>query len=86
MDTDDIAEALIARLSAPLAPADRCAFRDAAERALTSPGCWGPGSAYRTVAQLWRGFLHPPFDDSDRHSGAREFRRPTKLTEREPLA
>jgi len=55
------AEDLIARLSGGLAPADREAFRQAAETALASSAQdWGPGSIYRTVVPLWRRYLHPP--------------------------
>ena len=76
-DTD--AEDLIARLSGGLAPADRAAFRKAAETALaTEPQCWGEGSAYRTVARLWRSYFHPPLDTGgtswDEHR-----QRPSKL-------
>jgi hypothetical protein len=42
-------EGLIARLSGPLDPADRPAFRHAAEVALAASECWGEGSAYRVV-------------------------------------
>ena len=55
------AEDLIAHLSGGLAPADRAAFRRAAETALaTEPQCWGEGSAYRTVTELWRQYFRPP--------------------------
>jgi hypothetical protein len=60
------AEDLIARLSGGLAPADRTAFRRAAENALAiSPDCSGEGSTYRVVAKLWRGYFHPPRDTGD---------------------
>jgi hypothetical protein len=53
------AEDLIARLSNGLAPADRAAFRRAAESALaTSPQCSGEGSTYRVIAKLWRSYFH----------------------------
>jgi len=59
VDTED----LIARPSGGLAPADRAAFREAAENTLaTSPECSGEGSAYRVIARLWRSYLHPPTD------------------------
>jgi hypothetical protein len=55
------AESLIAHLSCGLAPADRDAFRRAAETALaTSPLCLGPGSIHRTVTAIWREYFHPP--------------------------
>jgi len=54
-------EDLIAHLSGGLDPADRAAFRRAAENALaTSPQCWGPGSVYRAIVPLWRSFFYPP--------------------------
>ena len=54
------AEDLIAHLSGGLAPADRKAFRQAAENALaTSPQCWGPGLVHRTVVSLWREYFRP---------------------------
>ena len=55
------AESLIAHLCCGLAPADRDAFRRAAETALaTSPTCLGPGSIHRTVVSIWRSFFRPP--------------------------
>ena len=58
------AEDLIAHLSRGLAPADRAAFRQAAENALaTSPVCLGPGSIHRTVTAIWRTFFRPPPED-----------------------
>jgi hypothetical protein len=60
----DAAESLIAHLSNGLAPADRAAFRQAAETALaTSPVCLGPGSIHRTVTSIWRTFFRPPAED-----------------------
>ena len=53
-------DALISRLAAPLLPADRQAFRVAAESALI--GCGGEGLAYRILRDLWRGYFHPPPD------------------------
>ena len=64
--SDIDAEDLIARLSGGLAPADRAAFRRAAESALaTSPQCSGEGSTYRVIAKLWRSYFHPPRDTGD---------------------
>jgi hypothetical protein len=57
---DDDPDALISRLAGGLAPADRAAFRCAAEHALEALPCAGAGSAYRTVAVLWRSYFHPP--------------------------
>src|SRR5262245_62896852 len=60
------AEDLIARLSGGLSPADRAAFRKAAESAVaTSPDCSGEGSTYRVIAKLWRSYFHPPGDTAD---------------------
>ena len=60
------AEDLIARLSGGLSPADRAAFRKAAESAVaSSPDCSGEGSTYRVIAKLWRQYFHPPRDTSD---------------------
>jgi hypothetical protein len=57
------AEDLIAHLSRGLHPADRDAFRRAAEAAsASSPQCWGPGSIYRAIVPLWRDYFHPPAD------------------------
>jgi hypothetical protein len=55
-------EVLICRLAGPLLPADRDAFRAAAEDALTRVPCWGEGSVYRAVAALQRKFFDPPPD------------------------
>ena len=58
---DDVdADALISRLSGPLSPLDREAFRRAAEAALSEAPCIGPGLAYRTLAALQREYFHPP--------------------------
>ena len=61
--SDIDAEDLIARLSHGHAPADRAAFRKAAESTLaTSPECSGEGSNYRV---LWRSYFHPPTDTGE---------------------
>jgi hypothetical protein len=60
-DTD--VDTLISRLAGPLAPADRVAFRRAAEDALSRVPCWGEGAAYRAVAVLQRSYFVPPSDD-----------------------
>jgi hypothetical protein len=53
---------LISRLAGPLEPADREAFRRAAEDALTRVPCWGEGAVYRAVAVLQRQYFDPPDD------------------------
>ena len=53
-------DAIISTLAGPLAPADRAAFRAAAEDALARLPCWGEGAVYRTVAALQRSFFVPP--------------------------
>jgi hypothetical protein len=75
-DTD--AEILIARLSGPLAPPDRDAFRAAAESALARVPCWGEGAVYRAVASLQRAFFDPP-SDGRAHWDIEQELRPTKL-------
>jgi hypothetical protein len=59
------AEDLNARLSGGLAPANRTAFRKAAEAALaTSPECSGEGST-SVITKLWRSYFRPPTDTGD---------------------
>jgi hypothetical protein len=61
--TEDLdSDALISRLSGPLSPPARAAFRAAAEDALTRVPCWGEGAVYRAVAGLQRAFFDPPSD------------------------
>jgi hypothetical protein len=55
-------DVLISRLAGPLAPADRVAFRRAAEAALALLPCAGEGLAYRVVAALQRSYRVPPDD------------------------
>jgi hypothetical protein len=56
--------ARISRYTPGLSPADRAAFRKAAEAALsTSPECSGDGATYPIVAKLWRGYFHPTDTD-----------------------
>jgi hypothetical protein len=55
-------ELLISHLSGPLDPADRSAFRHAAETALAASNGWGEGLVYRTIVALWRGYFRPPPD------------------------
>jgi hypothetical protein len=60
---DDVdPEVLISRLSGPLAPNVRAAFRQAASAALAQipAGCWGEGLAYRVIAALQRDYFDPP--------------------------
>jgi hypothetical protein len=61
-------EALIARLAAPLPPAQRERFRQAALTALVRVPCWGEGAIYRAVAALQREFFDAPLDH---HQGPR---------------
>jgi len=64
--SDIDAEDLIARLSGGLSPADRAAFRRAAESAVaSSPECSGEGSTYRVITKIWRDYFHPPRDTGD---------------------
>jgi hypothetical protein len=61
---DDVdVETLISRLAGPLLPADRAAFRAAAEDALTRIPCLGEGAAYRAISTLQRAYFHPPPDN-----------------------
>jgi len=54
MATSDYVEQLISRLSGPLLPPARIAFRAAALDALTRVPCLGEGAIYRAVASLQR--------------------------------
>ena len=76
MATSDIdAEKLINRFCGSLAPADRAAFRAAAESPLSAIVCNGEGLAYRTLREVWRGYFHPPDDHvagmGPRHRGGK---------------
>ena len=63
MATSDIdSEQLISRFCGALAPADRAAFRAAAESALAAIVCNGEGIAFRTLRDVWRGYYSPPDD------------------------
>jgi hypothetical protein len=57
---DATPDALISRLAGGLAPADRAAFRRAAEHALEQISCVGEGVVFRVVSGIWRGYFHPP--------------------------
>jgi hypothetical protein len=60
---DDVdSDILISHLAGPLLPADRAAFRRAAEHALGALSCAGEGIVYRIVRDVWRGYFHPPQD------------------------
>jgi hypothetical protein len=74
-------DTLISRLAGPLAPADREAFRQAAEEALTRVPCWGEGAVYRAVAALQRDYFTPP---EDGHATRIRHAR-SKLTQAPPL-
>jgi hypothetical protein len=70
-------EILISRLAGPLAPADREAFRQAAEEALARVTCWGEGAVYRAVAVLQRNYFTPPEDATRiRHASSKLTRAP----------
>ena len=61
MATSDVdVDALINRLSGPLEPPARVAFRAAALDALARVPCLGEGAIYRAVASLQRQFWDPP--------------------------
>ena len=77
-------DALIARLSRPLAVADREAFRAAAQDALARVPCWGEGAIYRAVASLQRTFRSPPTDHRA-HWDIEQELRPTKLKNAPPI-
>jgi len=76
-------DALISRLAGPLSPADRAAFRAAAEDALTRVPCWGEGAIYRAVASLQRAFRDPP-SDRNAHWDIEHELRDTKLKSKPP--
>lgn len=61
-------------------------FHRAAESALAHLACVGPGSVYRTLAELLPGYFIPPIADCDRHNGDRKHRRFSKLANAAPLA
>jgi hypothetical protein len=75
---------LISRLAGPLAPADRVAFRRAAEAALALVPCWGEGAIYRAVAALQRSFFTPP-DDHRATWDITHARHASKLTREPPI-
>ena len=73
-------EFLISRLAGPLAPADRFAFRKAAEEALARVPCWGEGAVYRAVAVLQRDYFVPPVETFEHQE-----RRASKLAQAPPI-
>jgi hypothetical protein len=76
---DDVdTEQIISRLAGPLLPADRAAFRAAAEEALARVSCLGEGAAYRAIAVLQRAYFNPPTDDRAAWDIGQEAR-PSKL-------
>jgi hypothetical protein len=78
--SDDLdAEQLISRLCGALAPADRGAFRVAAENALSAIACNGEGLTYRVLREVWRGYFHPPSDHEASHHLGPSSRRPSRL-------
>jgi hypothetical protein len=77
-------DTLISRLAGPLAPADRVAFRRAAEDALSRVPCWGEGAVYRAVAVLQRQYFIPP-DDRRAAWDIEQDCRPSKLTQGPPI-
>jgi hypothetical protein len=82
---DDVdPEILISRLAGPFAPADREAFRRAAEAALARIPCWGEGAVYRAVSVLQRAFFDPP-DDNRAGWDISQRDHPNKLTRGPPI-
>ena len=84
--SDDIdVEQLISRFCGSLAPADRAAFRSAAESALAQLPCVGPGIAYRVLRELWLSHhFRPPSDHETGHQPGSQ-RRPSKLIAAEAI-
>jgi|SRR5215471_6578840 len=83
MATSEIdSEQLISRFCGSLAPADRAAFRAAAESALDAIVCSGEGIAFRTLRDVWREYFCPPADHAV--VGPRHYR-PSKLSDGPPI-
>src|SRR5262245_5779812 len=60
---DDVdVEQIISRLAGPLSPADREAFRHAAEGVVATLPCVGEGVLWRSLVPLWRSYFHAPPD------------------------
>ena len=87
MATSDLdAEQLISRFCGSLAPADRAAFRAAAESALSAIVCNGEGVAFRVLRDVWRAYFHPPSDqEAGHHPFSPGSRRLSKLTDGPPI-
>jgi hypothetical protein len=87
MATDDVdPEQLISRLCGPLAPADRAAFRAAAESALSAVTCVGEGVVFRVLRDVWRGYFHPPTDwEAGHHPFSLGSRGSSKLANGPPI-
>jgi hypothetical protein len=84
--SDDVdPEILISRLAGPLAPADRVAFRRAAEAALACVPCWGEGAVYRAVAVLQRAYFVPPEDGRATWDISQDCFRASKLKRAPPI-
>jgi hypothetical protein len=85
--SDDVdAEQLISRLCGALAPADRAAFRHAAEGALAALPCAGEGACYRALREIWRVFFRPPTDqEAGHHPFEPGSRRLSKLANGPPI-
>ena len=85
--SDDLdAEQLISRFCGSLAPADRAAFRAAAESALAAIVCAGEGVAYRTLRDVWRAYFHPPTDqEAAHHPFSPGSRRLSRLSDGSPI-
>ena len=81
---DDV-DALIHRLSGPLLPHARIAFRAAALDALAHVPCLSEGAIYRAVASLQRQFWDPPSDYETGHPVGVGSRRPSKLASATPI-
>jgi hypothetical protein len=81
--SDPDVDALISRLSGPLLPPARVAFRAAALDALARVPCLGEGAIYRAVASLQRQFWDPP--EETNHPVGVGSRRPSKLASAEPI-
>jgi hypothetical protein len=67
MDLIPDIDGLLYRLAAPLPPDRQSEFLQAAQDALRSVNCVGPGNAYRTVAKLLPAYFIPIIDYSNRN-------------------
>jgi hypothetical protein len=78
-------DALIHRLSGPLLPPARIAFREAALNAVAHVSCPGEGSIYRAISSLQRQFWDPPSDWATNAPQGVGSRRPSKLSAGPPI-